>query len=312
MRRLLNRLEAKYSAVGVKSVGYGVAQKKDRFDRKRGPAVVFFVHRKWQSDRPNSAKKLPKTVSTFVTRKGKKLKVILPTDVVEQHGTIRPSGYKTERFTSSKFVTTGVSVTWNTPSGIEQWGIVTVAHFVPDPLGSALGDSLVMLLPTPGTSVTGEILIRMPRSEKVDAVLIRVDKAELNALGLTTPDGTVVRRFFDIADDGGKSALSYPYDAASTSIKFTAGHYRPELNVGTFKVRDVVKAEGLKGDFAEGRSGCIWLRLGELVGLQVARVGPDDDEGYAQVFVTTWDELNRKAEADGIVKSGSLKLICTF
>ncbi|MEQ1829258.1 MAG: hypothetical protein ABL921_25060 [Pirellula sp.] len=314
--RLLARLRRQFAKTGVLDVGFGTAKKNNRFNPARGRCVVFIVPRKKKETKLPKELVLPKKISTSVIRAGKRQSLQLPTDVIQRSGRIRPTGYQTRPIGTNTGVTSGVVVRWktNSPGSIDQWGVITVSHFLPATSSSAI-DRLVSIEPNSNQTILGEEMVRLPKSGKVDAVLLRVNSADLESFGLTSPDGSSVRTFFDIADDGGKPGRSYPHDQLTVGFTFAAGHYRESISSDgsdQWVWKDVLVAEGVDQDFKSGRSGVVWKRLGQVTAIQVAGDSPKYRVGYGQVFSVVWQKICNAAVAKGIASQNSMKIVCTF
>lgn len=309
LRRFLKRMQTKYVKLGVHSVAFGFAERRNKRDKGRGLCLVFIVDKKKKPNRVSSGAMLPSSETIFLTRGKKRIRQSIATDVVAVSRTPRASGYRTRKFVDPVPVTSGIVIRWVSPHNIDQWGFLTVGHlFESDSIGSG-SQRAVLVRMADGSQVLGEVVFISPKRSKYDVSVIRVNSNDITPFGLTVNDNRAIRTFFDLRLDGGKEAKMRPMDADTVKFNFASALYMAELDSPDRTWADVLVGKGSNYTFNGGRSGSVWTLGNSIAGMQVARLGPTNEQGYAHVFETLWQFTITSLENRAIAAGGTCSIV---
>lgn len=309
LRRFLKRMRTKYASYGVHSVAFGYAEKHGKRDKRRGFCLVFIVNKKRKLHAVSVDSLLPKSETIYLIRESKRIRRSIPTDIIAVSRMPRVSGFRTRRFTDHVPVTSGILIRWLSPHNIDQWGFMTVGHlFEGDSIGTG-SEKAVLVRMDDGSLILGQVMFISPKSSKYDVSVIRVNSNELAPFGLTKDDGRVIRTFFDLRRDGGKEARMRPMDDDSVKFNFASGLYMAELESRERTWIDILVGDGSNYTFNGGRSGSVWTIRGDIAGLQVARLAPTNERGYAHVFEFLWQYTIKSLEERSIAAAGTCSIV---
>lgn len=296
IRGIKARLRKRYARkIGTKlvAVGIGPAISGDQPDPERPLAAQFLVEKKRK--RAPRDQRVPAEVTVYIRRRGRRRRVVLPTDVIEVGG-FMASGARL-RTTGAGTVTGGTVIRWGAP-GDRHYGIVTVGHaFQSD------GERVRITAPN-GAEFDGMVVALSSEGSAVDAAIVEVDRTDLASNGLVPAPNAAPRVTRPVAALEADVQAGYRGhslrpggDVELLPIDFEEG---PVEFPGLPPVRDALLAMtvGAGSGFEPGTSGSVWTISPSMssplpAAMQFAGRRPEFSKGLGQASETVllWAEI---------------------
>jgi hypothetical protein len=303
----------------VLDVGFGIAYKNGKPDKDRGISAVFFVKSKGKPG--STSKDLPKHVKVRFLRDSHFHTIIFQTDVVESKPA-KPSGAELD--TGTELATTGIVMAWRVRGESEDsWGLLTVGHAFPSNVEGVLPPNSrpsITIRPAAGSTLTGELLWKGPRSENYDAAVVAVTFQDLVDSGiLSTTDASKeieARSPLQLIQDEGGHAEGFTIPEA-TQISLRVEQYLPRTAAIMIPMLGVLKrvirvSSAVKDAFKEGRSGSAWVVADELAAMQVATAGDESEEGYGHAVTSVYAFVKDQFADNPNLRWTSFRLVAFF
>lgn len=246
------------------------------------------------SNLPKGAACIPShlTVRLYRKRHRQYVLVTLPTDIVDATGICLTAGTIKRRK-----VSVGVLVCWKKSgdSAPSRWGLLSVSHAFKN---QAIRSTHTVTLPS-GQRITGTLISRTSKTDKIDAAVLEVDVADVTAIMSTTSviSKKTPRKWTQLKKDTGarKNGRSH---REPNSIRFKCSGFREKR----FPVEDrlfdyVLQVDDSSNGFSRGTSGCIWVVAGQAAAIQFAGSGPAVETGFGQSLEKILKRMKSKLAA---------------
>jgi hypothetical protein len=274
-------------------IGFGTAIRDGQADPERGFVVHYYVKKK--RDNVKTKHRILPKVTLYVMRGKKRIRVALPTDVVEV-GDLRTTGWAVN-IANRELVTTGIVIRWQLIAGGDfQYGIITVAH------GFSGASGLIWVQPPGAAPKFSGALYVSGDPDVIDAAVVEVELSDLQAsLVLTTfptprsVDELISDASTQASGDSLRFGTAFGPDPVSLNV-YSFSAFGIDLP-GLPRLQDSLLAKSsINQAFHLGSSGSVWQVNSKPAGMQFAGQDPNYVTGVAQAVETllTWARVTMK------------------